>query len=237
MNIGVIAFDADDTLWSNEPFFQEIERKYETLLSAYSEPQVLSAELFKTEMANLERYGYGAKGFTLSLIETALRVSEQQVSAAVIQEILHLGQSLLSMPIVLLPGVEDTLRELNRTHHIALITKGDRVDQERKLERSGLAKYFDSVEILSEKTQQEYECLIDSLSILPKEFMMVGNSLKSDIHPVLKMGGWAVHVPFEVMWKHEVVDEILHPRLITIETLAELPKWVHRLTSSYSSES
>lgn len=228
MNIEVIAFDADDTLWSNEPFFQETERKYETLLSAYGAPATLSSELFKTEMENLERFGYGAKGFTLSMIETALRISQQQVSAEVIQEILVLGKSLLDMPIELLPGVEEALRELSSKgrYRLVVATKGDLVDQQRKLERSGIASYFEHVEIMAEKTEREYGKLIDTLQVRPDQFVMVGNSLKSDIQPVLNQGGWAIHVPFEVMWKHEVADEILHPRLSIVNTLAALPNLI-----------
>lgn len=223
MDIKVIAFDADDTLWSNEPFFQAVERKYEQLLSAYGEPAYVSSELFKTEMSNLERFGYGAKGFTLSMIETALKISQQQVSAETIQEILTLGKSLLDMPIELLPDVENTLQALNEKFKLVVATKGDLVDQQRKLQRSGISTYFDHVEIMSDKTEAEYKILLDKLEVKPEHFVMVGNSLKSDILPVLAIGSHAIHIPFEVMWKHEKVDEPLSsPLLTTVRTFKEV---------------
>ena len=223
-DIEIIAFDADDTLWSNEPFFQEIERKFADLLSIYKDTKETSAELFKTEMNSLESYGYGAKGFTLSMIETALRISNHKVSAEIINEILSLGKSLLNMPIELLPGVEETLRTLKQSnrHRLIVATKGDLLDQQRKLQRSGLASYFDYVEIMSDKTEKEYAKLINTLQVPPEKFMMIGNSLKSDIQPVLAIGGYAVHVPFEVMWQHEVVENFEHPRLRKVKRMGEI---------------
>lgn len=222
MNIEVIAFDADDTLWSNEPFFQAIERQYEKLLTAYGEPSFISSELFKTEMNNLEKFGYGAKGFTLSMIETALRISHQQVSTEIIQEILTLGKSLLDMPIELLPEVEDTLKLLNGKYKLVVATKGDLIDQQRKLQRSGIAVYFDHIEIMPEKTGNEYKALLEKLKVEAKHFVMVGNSLKSDILPVLAIGGHAIHIPFDVTWKHEVTEErFTSPLLKTVRTLKE----------------
>lgn len=221
-NIEVIAFDADDTLWSNEPFFKEIERKFEALLGSYGTPESISAELYKTEMQNLERYGYGAKGFTLSMIETAIRVSHAQVTTKSIEEILSLGKSLLDMPIKLLPGVEQTLQAL-RAYRLIVVTKGDLTDQERKLQRSGLEPCFAHIEILSEKTGDDYRALLDTLGVAPERFVMVGNSLKSDIQPVLSIGGSAIYVPFEVMWKHEEVEEFSHPRMRTIDSIADVP--------------
>lgn len=224
----VIAFDADDTLWSNEPFFQEVERKYTELLSEYGSSKEISAELFKTEMNNLECLGYGAKAFTISMIETALRVSHQQIPAAMIQQIILLGKSLLEMPIELLPGVEETLKALKAESRYRLVvaTKGDLLDQERKLKRSGLTPYFDHIEIMSDKTEKEYTRLLQLLQVSPEEFLMVGNSLKSDIQPVLAIGGYGVHIPFEVMWQHEVVDAFTHPRLKQMKSPAELPEWL-----------
>lgn len=224
----VIAFDADDTLWSNEPFFQEVERKYTELLSEYGSSKEISAELFKTEMNNLECLGYGAKAFTISMIETALRVSHQQIPAAMIQQIILLGKSLLEMPIELLPGVEETLKALKAEgrYRLVVATKGDLLDQERKLKRSGLTPYFDHIEIMSDKTEKEYTRLLQLLQVSPEEFLMVGNSLKSDIQPVLAIGGYGVHIPFEVMWQHEVVDAFTHPRLKQMKSPAELPDWL-----------
>ena len=225
MNIQVIAFDADDTLWSNEPFFKEVEHRYTDLLKAYGDAKQVYAELFRTEMDNLERYGYGAKGFTLSMIETALRVSKGELAAATLQEILFLGKSLLDMPIELLPGVEETLQRLSRKYKLVVATKGDLLDQQRKLQRSGLTSYFDHVEIMSDKTEKEYSRLLNTLGVAPEHFLMVGNSLKSDIQPVLALGGVAVHIPFEVMWQHEVTDDSFsHPHLKRAKGFTELPE-------------
>lgn len=227
-NIKVIAFDADDTLWSNEPFFQEVERKYTELLSDYGSAKEISAELFKTEMSNLECLGYGAKAFTISMVETALRISAQKVTAEKIQEIILLGKSLLEMPIELLPGVEDTLKALKAQggYRLVVATKGDLLDQERKLKRSGLTPYFDHIEIMSDKTEKEYNRLLQVLQVASEEFLMIGNSLKSDIQPVLAIGGYGVHIPFEVMWQHEVVETFTHPRLKQMKSPAELLDWL-----------
>lgn len=224
MNKRVIAFDADDTLWSNEPFFKEVERQYTDLLKAYGNEKDIYAELFRTEMDNLERYGYGAKGFTLSMLETALRVSNRQVDSATLQKILSLGKSLLDMSIELLPGVEETLRQLSKNYKLVVATKGDLLDQQRKLQRSGLTGYFDHIEIMADKTEKEYRQLLNALGTSPEHFLMVGNSMKSDIMPVLALGGYAVHIPFEVMWQHEVADDsFCHPQLKTVSRFTELP--------------
>jgi len=225
--IQIIAFDADDTLWSNEPFFQEVERQYTEILTSYGTPKEISSELFKTEMGNLEYLGYGAKAFTISMVETALRVSQNTIPAFQIQQVIQLGKSLLQMPIELLPGVEKTLKELKekRDYKLVVATKGDLLDQERKLQRSGLSSYFDHIEIMSDKTEKEYRRLLKTLQIAPGAFLMVGNSLRSDIQPVLNIGGYCVHIPFKVMWKHEIVESFTHPRLKQIKHLDELLTW------------
>lgn len=220
-DIKVIAFDADDTLWDNESFFQEIERYYTEVLSKYGDAEKISAELFRTEMDNLEHYGYGVKGFTLSMLETALRISKGEVPADTLEMIILWGKLLLDMPIELLPDVVETLKALKERDRYRLVvaTKGDLLDQQRKLKRSGLADYFDHVEIMSDKTEKEYIKLMKTLQVSPEEFLMVGNSLKSDIQPVLAIGGYAVHVPFEVMWQHEVAESFEHPRLMQVKSL------------------
>lgn len=222
--IKVIAFDADDTLWSNEPFFQEVEKQYTDLLKPYGTSEEISAALFQTEMKNLRLLGYGAKAFTISMVETALQVSQQKIAAENICRIIDLGKSLLEMPIELLPGVEETLKALKEKGNYKLVvaTKGDLLDQENKLERSGLAPYFDHIEVMSDKTEKEYRRLLNILQIAPSEFLMIGNSLKSDIQPVLSLGGYGVHVPFEVMWQHEVVDTFTHDHLKQIKGVDEL---------------
>lgn len=237
--IKTIAFDADDTLWSNEPFFQDIEREYTGLLSAYGEPKEISDELFHTEMNNLERYGYGAKGFTLSMIETALRISKREVASETVEKILLLGKSLLDMPIELLPEVKETLDLLKQSkcYQLVVATKGDLLDQQRKLQRSGLSSYFDHVEIMPDKTEKEYTQLIEKLRIAPGQFLMVGNSLKSDIRPVLAIGGYAIHIPFEIMWQHEVVEHFEHPRLYQLKRLGELTELLQLSVNKKTAES
>lgn len=222
--IKVIAFDADDTLWTNEPFFQEVEKQYTDLLKPYGTSEEISAALFQTEMKNLRLLGYGAKAFTISMVETALQVSQQKIAAEDICRIIDLGKSLLEMPIELLPGVKETLKALKEKGNYKLVvaTKGDLLDQENKLERSGLAPYFDHIEVMSDKTEKEYRRLLNILQIEPPEFLMIGNSLKSDIQPVLSLGGYGVHVPFEVMWQHEVVDTFTHDHLKQIKGVDEL---------------
>lgn len=222
--IKVIAFDADDTLWVNEPYFQEIEKQYTQLLNSYGNSEEISAALFKTEMKNLKSLGYGAKAFTISMVETALDVSNQKIAADGIRQIVDLGKSLLEIPIELLPKVKETLEVLKEKgkYKLVVATKGDLLDQENKLERSGLAPYFDHIEVMSDKTEKEYLRLLNILQIKPSEFLMIGNSLKSDIQPVLALGGYGVYIPFEVMWQHEVVDTFTHKNLKQVKGFNEL---------------
>ena len=202
-SIKVIGFDADDTLWVNEPFFQDVEKKFCGLLKPYSDESKTSEALFQTEMQNLEIYGYGAKGFILSMIETAIRISNGKISSTEINQIIDIGKTLLEMPIELLDGVEHVLQQLQSKYKLILATKGDLLDQERKLQKSGLAAYFHHIEIMSDKHENNYRKLLAHLDIEPYEFLMVGNSVKSDILPVTNIGGKAIHIPFEVTWQHE----------------------------------
>jgi len=201
--IKVIGFDADDTLWINEPFYQEVEKEFCQIMKPYLTEKETSEELFKTEMQNLEIYGYGAKGFLLAMIETALRTTEGKITSAEINRILEIGKSLLTMPIQLLNGVENVLQKLQGVYKLILVTKGDLLDQERKLMKSGLIDYFHHIEIMSDKHENNYKKLLAHLDIQPEEFLMVGNSIKSDILPVINIGAKAVHIPFEVTWQHE----------------------------------
>ena len=222
-HIKVIAFDADDTLWINEPFFRDVEDKYTALLGEYAAPEEISAALLKTETNNLTHLGYGAKAFTISMVETALSISKQTIPAEKIEEIVKLGKSLLQMPIELLPGVQHTLHTLKEKGGFRLVvaTKGDLLDQERKIQRSGLTSYFDHIEIMSDKTEKEYLRLLRHLQVSPDEFVMVGNSLKSDIQPVLAIGGYGIHIPFEIMWQHEVVESFSHPHIKEVRDFNE----------------
>jgi len=201
--IKVIGFDADDTLWVNEPFYQEVEKEFCQIMKPYLIEKETSAELFKTEIQNLEIYGYGAKGFLLAMIETALRATNGKISTLEINKIIEIGKTLLTMPIHILAGVEEVLQKLQGQYKLILVTKGDLLDQERKLLKSGLIDYFHHIEIMSDKHENNYKKLLDRLGIEPSEFLMVGNSIKSDILPVINIGAKAVHIPFEVTWKHE----------------------------------
>lgn len=203
--IKAIGFDADDTLWVNETYFRETEEKFADLLEGYETKNKIDQELFKMEMKNLELYGYGIKGFMLSMIESALEISNNTVSQATLNEILNLGKTMIAHPVELLDGVVEVLEELNGTYRLIVMTKGDLLDQERKIERSGLSKYFHHVEVLSDKKEVNYLNLLENLKIHVNEFLMIGNSLKSDVLPILNIGAQAVHVPFHTTWQHEEV--------------------------------
>jgi putative hydrolase of the HAD superfamily len=228
MPIRVIAFDADDTLWINETYFREAEEKFASLLEDFLPQHAIMKELYRTEITNLNLYGYGIKGFMLSMIETALRVSEQQLPIRLVEKIIQNGQEMLGKPVDLLPGVEEVLKSLQGHYRIVLATKGDLVDQERKLYKSGLEGYFHHIEIMSEKRTSDYEKLIGHLDIQASEFVMIGNSLKSDILPVLELGGYGIHVPFHTTWVHEQVEhEVIHERFLTAAHLDEAAGLIH----------
>jgi putative hydrolase of the HAD superfamily len=223
MEIKVIAFDADDTLWVNEPYFQNTEKKFCTLLEEFLPQHTLSRELLKIEIENLALYGYGIKGYILSMIETALKVTDNTITIEAIEKIIGYGKALLNEPIELLDNVEEVLQALQGPYRIVVATKGDLLDQERKLKKSGLSRYFHHIEIMSEKGEDDYLKLIKHLDILPKEFMMIGNSLKSDVIPVLNIGGHAIHVPYHTTWAHEQVEAKLdHENFRHVEHLKEV---------------
>ncbi|MCC8423415.1 HAD family hydrolase [Mucilaginibacter sp. UR6-11] len=207
MNVKVIAFDADDTLWVNEPYFRQSEEAFCTLLEEYLPRHELERELLKIEIANLGLYGYGIKGFVLSMLETAMAVTNNMISAKTIGEIIDLGKQMLNQPIELLDGVEEVLCSLKGRYRLVVATKGDLLDQERKLRKSNLNAYFHHVEIMSEKDDVNYLKLIKHLDIRPSELLMVGNSLKSDVLPVLNIGGYAIHVPYHITWAHEEIEQ------------------------------
>lgn len=219
----VIAFDADDTLFINEPYFDEAEEKFCALLSDYLSKQGLSQALFQTQISNLPLYGYGVKGYILSMVQTAYVVSNHTASTKVIEKIIEIGKDLLQKPIVLLDGIEETLQQLHGKYKLVVATKGDLKDQHRKLHLSGLGPFFHHIEVMSEKEELDYEKLLKRLEIEPDEFLMIGNSLKSDVLPVLNIGGTAVHVPFHTTWAHERIDhEIVHPKFYKAEKVSEI---------------
>ena len=223
MNLKVIAFDADDTLFVNEPYFQETEQKFCALMSDYLSEQGLSQELFKTEVDNLYLYGYGIKGYTLSMIEAAMKISNNTLSVEAIEKIIVFGKELLQKPIELLDGVEETLKALNGKYKLIVATKGDLKDQQRKLHDSGLGIYFHHIEVMADKQEVNYEKLLKRLEIESKEFFMIGNSLKSDVLPVLGIGGYAVHVPYHTTWEHEKIHhKVDHPNFITVDKISDV---------------
>ncbi len=227
MSLKVIAFDADDTLFVNETYFLETEEKFCELMSDYLTYQRISQELFKTEIGNLKIYGYGIKAYILSMIEAAMTISNNTIPIEVIEKIVQYGKELLDKPIVLLDGVEETLEALYGKYKLVVATKGDLLDQRRKLHNSGLGKYFHHIEVMSDKQEQDYLDLIKRLEIQPSEFFMIGNSLKSDVLPVLNIGGHAVHIPFHTTWAHEKIDhKVEHENFSAFEKITEVLKFL-----------
>lgn len=219
----VVAFDADDTLWDNEPFFEEAELKFCVLMEDFLSHQGISQALFTTQVSNLPLYGYGIKGFILSMMETAYTISDGKVSTKVIDKITRIGKDLLEKPVLLLSGVEETLKALEGKYKLVVATKGDLKDQHRKLHLSGLGAYFHHIEVMTEKADEDYTKLLKRLDIEAKDFIMIGNSLKSDVLPVLNVGGTAVHVPYVTTWAHERIDhEIEHENFYTIKNIKEV---------------
>jgi len=213
--IKIIGFDADDTLWVNEPLYRATEKQFGDILSDYFPENEINGELFKTEMQNLEIYGYGAKGFMLSMIETALRISDSKITPDEINRIIKLGKDLLNEPIVLLDHVELVLKKLQPDYKLILATKGDLLDQERKLRKSGLINYFHHIEIMSDKHENNYRKLISRLDIDPEDFVMIGNSIN--------IGAKAIHVPYHTTWQHENDhDTADHSKFVTVDNLSEI---------------
>ncbi len=228
-----ICFDADDTLWHNERFFRLTEARFVELLKDYAHADHLAERLLDAERRNIERYGYGIKGFTLSMIETALQVTENRVPGAVISELIAAGQEMLAHPIELLPGAGETVATLADEFQLLLITKGDLIDQERKLAQSGLGDLFDGVEIVSEKAPEIYRDIFSGRGVDPNAAMMVGNSLKSDVNPVIEAGGWGVYVPFGDTWVLEAAPApVGHPRYREINGLGDVPDLVRDICRS-----
>ena len=223
--IRVVAFDGDDTLWHNETIFSMSQERFEEMLAPYVDPKDLHARMLETERRNVEIFGYGIKGFTLSMIETAIEVTEGRVTAAELRALLELGKGMLAHPTELLEGAREAIVEVAETARVVLITKGDLFDQESKLARSGLGELFEKVEIVSEKDDARYRRVLRDLDVAAEEFVMVGNSMRSDVLPVVRIGGRAVHVPYHVTWALEEVDpaEVPEGAWWRIERLDELP--------------
>lgn len=220
-----LGFDADDTLWHNETIFEAVHERYRTLLGRYHDTETVDRTLFATEMRNLELYGYGVKGFTLSAVETAIALTDGKIPAAEIQQLIESGREMLAHPVELLEGVAETVAALAAEYRLLLITKGDLRDQERKLAKSGLAENFAAVEILSEKDEATYAAVLRRHAVAPEHFVMIGNSLKSDILPVLALGGAGAHIPYHLTWAAERVETApaANGRFRQLEHIRELP--------------
>lgn len=223
-NVSHVAFDADDTLWHNEMIFREAQQRFAELLSRYHSPEWIAERLYRTEMKNLEYFGYGIKGFTLSMIETAIELTEGRIRGAEIQHLIDVARGMLEEPVQLLEEVQVTLEEVSSKYPLILITKGDLFDQQSKLARSGLGEFFELVEIVSEKSADTYRRILANRRIEPAGFVMVGNSLKSDILPVLEVGGRAIHVPYPTTWEHEEVgcEQVAGKSFVEVERIAQV---------------
>ncbi|MDA3910596.1 MAG: HAD family hydrolase [Bacteroidales bacterium] len=220
--IKVVAFDADDTLWVNETRFRDLEMEFVRMMTDFVDEKTCRNALFQTEIENMEFYGYGVKPFVLSVIETGIQLSNGQIPQQNIAKLIALGKDILNAPIELLPGAQETLNYLQTTdYRLVLATKGDALDQERKLRASGLEHYFDHVEVMSDKQLANYELLLRKLAITPEEFLMIGNSVKSDVLPVIALNGQAVHIPFHTTWEYEQVSHE-HEEFHEFESLSEL---------------
>lgn len=223
--IAAIAFDGDDTLWDNETYYQEARRQFIQLLAGYGDPEEIGQRLDHLEAFNVRYYGYGIKSYALSLVEAAVQVSRGQVTGVEIERIIAITRWMLAAPVKMLPGVQSVLAQLSQVHPLILITKGDQLEQEDKITRSGLAPYFRQVEIVAHKTPAVYRRILDQSKIDPHHFWMVGNSLRSDILPVLAIGGRAVYIPYPHTWWHEQVPEteLVGKQFDQLENIASLP--------------
>lgn len=220
--ITTIAFDADDTLWENENHYRDTENKFCEILKDFGSAEIVSQELLKTEISNIDLYGYGVKSFTLSMIETAIRISSSKIKLEIISAIIESGKELINMPINVLPGVNKTLEILSEKYKLILATKGDLLDQQRKLKNSGLEKFFSHVEIMSNKRTEDYLDLMKRLDIVPHKFLMIGNTIKSDVIPVIEAGASAIHIPYYITWDHEEAEH--NNNFETLKSIDEILK-------------
>lgn len=218
-----IAFDADDTLWHNEPYFDEAQAKFAMLFEEYASHQEVLQLILSHQVKNLPLYGFGIKAFTLSMIESALEVTNAKIDGNGIEKIIQIGKELLQKPVELLPEVETILEKLKGKYKLIVATKGDLKDQHRKLHDSGIGHYFHHIEVMSDKKEIDYQKMLQRLDCKPEEFLMIGNSLKSDVLPVLNIGGHAIHVPYHTTWEYEKIDfEIVHPNFSSVSHINQV---------------
>ena len=219
----IIAFDADDTLWHNEPYFDEAQDKFCELFGGYASKQELLRLILNHQITNLPLYGFGIKAFTLSMIESALELTNHSISGQNIEKVLQIGKDLLQKPVELLPDVISVLEELKGTYKLIVATKGDLKDQHRKLHESGIGAYFHHIEVMSDKTELDYEKMLGRLDCQATDFLMIGNSLKSDVLPVLNIGGHAIHIPYHTTWEYEQIDfEVEHENFRAFEKIKDV---------------
>ena len=222
-NIRTIAFDADDTLWHNEPYFDEAQERFCQLFQDFASSQEILGSILNHQVKNLPLYGFGIKAFTLSMIETALKLTNRNISGKGIEQIMEIGKDLLQKPVELLPNIESVLSELKGKYKLIVATKGDLKDQHRKLHDSGIGAYFHHIEVLSDKTELDYEKMLGRLDVQAEEFLMIGNSLKSDVLPIINLDGYAIHIPYRTTWEYEKIDfEIEHENFKSFEKMEEI---------------
>ena len=223
MNPKIIAFDADDTLWHNEPYFDEAQERFCVLFQDYASSQEILGLILNHQIKNLPLYGFGIKAFTLSMIESALELTNHKISGQNIQKVIQIGKDLLQKPVELLPNVTEVLEQLKGSHKLIVATKGDLKDQHRKLHDSGIGAYFHHIEVMSDKAELDYEKMLGRLDCKAEDFLMIGNSLKSDVLPVLNIGGHAIHIPYHTTWEYEKIDfEIKHENFKSTKTITDI---------------
>lgn len=223
MNPKIIAFDADDTLWHNEPYFDEAQERFCVLFQDYASSQEILGLILNHQVKNLPLYGFGIKAFTLSMIESALELTNHKISGQNIQKVIQIGKDLLQKPVELLPNVTEVLEQLKGSHKLIVATKGDLKDQHRKLHDSGIGAYFHHIEVMSDKAELDYEKMLGRLDCKAEDFLMIGNSLKSDVLPVLNIGGHAIHIPYHTTWEYEKIDfEIEHDNFKSFTNITEI---------------
>ena len=231
--IVLVGFDADDTLWRSQDYFDDAQAQFERIVAGYVDLDDVAGRLYAVEKRNLALFGYGVKGMVLSMVEAAVEITGERISAGDLHRIVGLGKALLGHPVELLDGVREAVQAIAATHPVVLITKGDLFHQEAKVRDSGMADLFRRIEIVSEKDPATYARLFEEFGIAPGRFLMVGNSLRSDIAPVIELGGWGVHVPYHTTWAHEADARLLHggERMRTIAAIADLPQAVQELAA------
>ncbi len=222
-NVKTIAFDADDTLWHNEPYFDEAQARFCKLFQDFASSQEILGLILNHQVKNLPLYGFGIKAFTLSMIEVALKLTNNNIPSKGIEQIINIGKDLLQKPVELMPNVKEVLESLKGKYKLIVATKGDLKDQHRKLHNSGIGHYFHHIEVLSDKTELDYEKMLGRLDIQAKDFLMIGNSLKSDVLPIINIGGYGIHVPYHTTWEYEKIDfEIEHENFLALSNIKEV---------------